>query len=129
MLKKNKAIIWLLLSILTVNISVLFLGKLLNVYKKDAWYTKWYYWVLGLFFGIVPAIIMFFIFVLQTNIKVCEKLDVPGSNIYKYPYVWIGCIIVPVLGWTLFLVLVIYLYIMYIIRLFQGKGERNNLHI
>ena len=40
-LKKNNAIIWLLLSIITFNISVLFLGKKLKVYDKDAWYTRW----------------------------------------------------------------------------------------
>ena len=123
-LKRNKAIIWLLLSIITCNISVLFLGKKLKVYDKNAWYTRWYYWVLGIFFGIFPAIVMLFIFIVQTNIKVCGKLDVPGYELYRYPYVWIGCLIVPILGWTIFLVLLIYLYVMYLIRLFQGKGEK-----
>ena len=126
MLKKKYAIIWLLLSIITLNISVLFLGKKLKVYTNYGWYKKWYYWVLGILFCIFPALIMLFILVIQTNVKICLKLDVSGSEIYKLPYVWIGLLITPILGWTLFLILLVYIYLMYIIRLFQGKAENIN---
>ena len=122
MLKRKSGFLWLLLSLLTLNISVLFLGKMLKVYNKDAWYTKWYYWVLGLLFGIVPAIVMLFILVIQINVKVCEKLEVPGHEIYGLPYIWIGSIIIPIIGWTLFIILFLYIYIMYLVRLFQGKA-------
>lgn len=123
MLKKQYAIVWLILSLLTCNISILFLGAKLNIYIKGAWYTKWYYWVLGTIFGILPALIMLAIFVIQTNVKICAKFDVAGKEIYAYPYVWIGSLIIPIFGWTLFLILLIYMYVMYIINLFLGKGE------
>lgn len=122
MLKIKSGFLWFLLSLLTLNISVLFLGKKLKVYKKNAWYTKWYYWILALFFGIVPALIMFFIFIIQINVKVCEKLEVPGNEIYGFPYVWIGSLIVPIVGWTLFIILILYIYVMYLLRIFQGKA-------
>lgn len=123
MVKRKHAIIWFLLSIITLNISVLFLGKKLKVYNKNDWYTKWYYWVLGLAFLILPAIVMFVIFIIQTQVKICIKLEVGGKEIYGYPYIWIASLIIPILGWILFFILLIYTYIMHIIGLFQGKGE------
>ena len=128
MLKRRYAIIWFLLSIITLNISVLFLGKKLKLYKEDGWYTKWYYWVLGTVFGIIPAIVMLYILVIQINVKVCIKFNVAGKEIYGLPYVWIGSLIIPIIGWTLFLVLLIYIYIMYIFSLLIGKGKKYILH-
>ena len=122
MLKRKSGFLWLLLSLLTCNISVLFLGKKLKVYNKNAWYTNWYYWVLGALLGIVPALVMFFVFMIQINVKVCEKLEVSGSELYGLPYVWIGSIIIPIVGWTLFIILLLYIYVMYLVSLFQGKA-------
>ena len=123
MVKRKHAIIWLLLSLITLNISVLFLGKKLNIYNKNAWYTNWYYWVLGIAFLILPAIIMLIIFIVQTTVKICIKFNVGGKEIYGYPYIWIAAFIIPILGWIIFIILLLYTYFMYIIGLFQGKGE------
>lgn len=123
MVKRKHAVIWFLLSLVTFNISILFLGKKLKVYKKNAWYTKWYYWVLSAAFLILPAIIMLAIFVIQTNVKICAKFGVAGKEIYTLPYVWIASLIIPIIGWTLFLILLLYIYVMYILELFRGSGE------
>lgn len=123
MVKRKYAVVWLLLSLITLNISVLFLGKKLKVYNKNGWYTKWYYWVLGALFGILPALIMLTILIIQVNVKICMKFNIGGKEIYSLPYVWIGSLITPIIGWTLFLILLIYTYVMYIVGLFQGKGE------
>ena len=121
-MKIRHPFLWLILGILTCNISILFLGKKLKVYKKDGWYTKWYYWALGSIFGIFPALIMLAIFIIQTNVKVCALFGVGGKEIYTLPYVWIGLLIIPVIGWVLFIVLLLYIYIMYLIGLFSYKG-------
>ena len=55
LLKRHFWWLWLLLTIITGGISTLFLGYLLKVYEKDAWYTKWYYWVLGILLAFLPA--------------------------------------------------------------------------
>ena len=123
LLKSQYSILWIILCLLTGNISVLFLGYLLKVYEKDAWYTRWYYWVLGFFFDLLPALVMLLIFVIEITVKVCKKLKVPGAEVYGLPYVWIGCAIIPIVGWTLFLVLLIYINLWYLVKLCQGKGE------
>ncbi len=124
LLKKQFWWFWLLLNIITGSISTLFLGKLLKVYEKNAWYTKWYYWVLGFLFGIFPAIIMFLVFIIQITVKVCIKLEVPGSDLYALPYPWIISIIVPIIGWALFVIMLVYTNLWYAIKLLQGKGEK-----
>ena len=124
LLKRNYWWFWLLLNILTGSISNLFLGKLLNVYEKGAWYTKWYYWVLGIFFGFLPALIMLLILIIEVTIKICVKLEVPGSDLYALPYPWIICIIIPIVGWALFVILLVYTNLWYAVKLFQGNGEK-----
>ncbi len=123
LLKKHNWWIWLLLSILTLGISTLLLGFLLKVYEKNAWYTNWYYWVLGFFFGLLPGIIMFIVFSIQISVLVCLKLNTPGKEIYELPYTWILLAMIPIVGWTLFVVLFIYTHLIYVISLWQGKGE------
>lgn len=121
-MKIKHPFLWFILSILTCNISILFLGKKLNLYSDGAWYTKWYYWVLGSLFGVLPAIIMLFVFIIQTNVKVCKIFNVGGKEIYTLPYVWIGLFIIPLIGWTLFIIMLFYIYVMYIINLFCYRG-------
>ena len=124
LLKRNYWWFWLLLNIVTGSISNLFLGKLLNVYEKDAWYTKWYYWVLGIIFGFLPALIMLLVLIIEVTIKICVKLEVPGSDLYTLPYPWIICFIIPIVGWALFVILLVYTNLWYAIKLFKGKGEK-----
>ncbi|MBR2833955.1 MAG: hypothetical protein IKE75_06025 [Bacilli bacterium] len=121
-MKIKHPFLWTISSVLTFNISILFLGGKLGLYKDDGWYKKWYYWVLGALFGVLPALIMLFIFIVQTNVKVCDFFDVGGSEIYTLPYVWIGLLLIPFIGWTLFIVLLLYIYVMYIINLYCYKG-------
>ncbi len=124
LLKRSFWWFWLILNILTGGISTLFLGKLLNVYEKNAWYTKWYYWFLGIFFMILPALIMLIVLIIEVTVKVCLKLDVPFKNIYKYPYPWLLGIIIPVIGWAFFVILVVYVNLFYAIKLLEGNGEK-----
>lgn len=123
MLKKSYGLVWFILSLITFNLSVFGLGKILKVYKKGAWYTKWYYWVLGVFCGIIPALIMLIIFNIQITNRVCYKLDVPGYEIYNYPYVWLLGLIIPFIGWAIFIILLIYTRLWYCIKILEGKGE------
>ena len=123
-LKRENWWAWLLLGIASSGISIFFLGALLEVYRKDEWYAKWYYWALGIIILLLPAIIMFFIFYIQTLANICKKLEVPGSEIYAYPYAYIICFIVPIIGWVLLAVLLIYIHIWYLVKLYQGKGEK-----
>ena len=67
---------------------------------------------------------MFYVFVIQILTRVCEKLEVPGSEIYTSPYSWLLCLIVPVIGWILFAVMLIYLEIFLIVSIYRGKGEK-----
>ncbi len=124
LLKKENWWAWLLFALGTSNVSVFFLGALLDVYDKDAWYTHWYYWVLGIVCLILPAVIMFIIFYLQILTKVCKHLEVPGEEIYVSAYTWILCFIIPIIGWVFLSVLIIYLHIWYLVKLYQGKGEQ-----
>ncbi len=146
LLKKPYGLLWLLLSLLTNNLSIFLLGGILKVYDKNAWYAKWYTWVICFIIGIfllintllsdntynltylsfilVPYVLLILIWNIQISVKVSEKLLVPGKEIYAYPYSWILCLIIPVIGWILLLVMFIYTRYYYIIKIFEGNGEK-----
>lgn len=146
LLKKTYGLFWLLLSLLTNNLSIFLLGGILNVYNKNAWYAKWYIWCIVFLLGslllvsiclsshtfnpayivyvFAPAALLIFIWNIQISVKVSEKLGVPGKEIYAYPYPWILCLIIPVIGWILLLVMFIYTRYYYIIKIFEGNGEK-----
>lgn len=123
-LKKENWWIWLLLFIFTGGASNLVLGALLDVFDKKAWYAKWYYWIIGILCFLFPAYIMLTVFIITITAKVAAKLGVPGSEIYLSPYVWILCLIIPFIGWSLFFVMNIYITIWPIIMLHKGNGEK-----
>lgn len=123
-LKKENWWIWLLLMIFSSSSSILVLGALLDVYDKDAWYAKWQYWVLGVLCFMFPAAIMATVFVLTITCKTAAKLEVPGSEIYLSPYIWILCLIIPILGWIMFIVMTLYISIWPLVMLYNGKGEK-----
>lgn len=123
LLKKENAWVWVLLFFLTGGTSVLMLGALLGVFKKGAWYSKWYYWVLGII-TVLPGLIMLTVLYIYVLAQVCKKLKVGGSEIYAFPYTWILCLIVPIIGWILFFVMFIYLNIWQLVKLYQGNGEK-----
>ena len=57
-------------------------------------------------------------------VEVAKKLNVPGSQIYALPYAWIICIIVPVVGWVLLIVMFIYLLVWPVVMLYRGEAEK-----
>jgi len=123
LLKKENTWVWILLFFLTGGASIFMLGALLGTFKKGAWYSKWYYWVLGII-TIFPFLLMYVILLFTTLAKICKKLKVAGSEIYAFPYSWILCIIVPVLGWVLLFVMLIYLIVSHFIKLSEGNAEK-----
>ncbi len=124
LLKRNNWWLWILLGIGSAGVSIFFLGALLEVFDRKAWYAKWYYWALGIILFFFPAAVMLVIFYLQTLTSVCKKLEVPGAEIYALPYAWLICIIVPIIGWVLLIILLIYVHIWCLVKLYQGKGEK-----
>lgn len=123
-LKQENWWIWLLLFFFSWGTSTIVMGALLDVYDKDAWYTKWYYWVLGLVCFIFPFYVMMLVFMITISTKVAAKLDVPGRELYLSPYVWILCLIIPFIGWALLIVMSVYIMVWPIVMLYRGNGEK-----
>lgn len=123
-LKKENWWIWLLLFIFGNGTNNILLGALLDVYNKDAWYTKWQYWLLGFSCFFLPFFIMLTIFYIQINCQVCAKLKVPGKEVYLSPYIWLLLLIIPVIGWIFLVIMIIYTSIWPIVMLYRGQGER-----
>jgi len=121
LIKKENWWLCLILNILTLGLFSFALGRTLKVYEKGAWYTNWSYWTLGTLCGIFPALIMFVVFYIQTSINVCLKLNVAGESIYALPYFWILFLIVPFVGWTLFIVMLIYILLAPCLKIMQGE--------
>jgi hypothetical protein len=120
LLKKNNFWIYLLLNIITFGVFNLYIANKLKLKDEDTWYSKWQYWFFGTICLIFPVIIMFIVYVVQMNCKVCSKLKVSGSNIYNTPYSWILFMIVPIIGWILLITMYLYVIIMPSIKVLQG---------
>lgn len=123
LLKRENWWIWLLLLLFSSGCNTVALGALLDVYNSKAWYTKWYYWVIGALL-IIPISIMIIVFNIQITSLTAAKLKVSGKELYLSPYIWIILLIVPILGWILFVVLYLYLHIDILIKLYNGAGEK-----
>ena len=123
-LKQENWWVWLLLFIFSQGASTFVLGALLDVYDKNAWYTKWYYWLIGLVCFVFPITVMIFVLLIQILCLTAAKLNVPGKEIYLSPYTWIVCLIVPIIGWIIFIVMLLYLEIWTIVMLYRGAGEK-----
>lgn len=108
MLKKENCFIYFVLNLLTFGLFTFYVAHKLDLYDKDAWYSHWYYWVCGFILGIFPGLVMLLAFSIKMGALVSEKLGLPGKEIYTLPYPWIICLIVPILGWSLFIILYIY---------------------
>ena len=122
-LKKENWWVWLLLMLFSNGTSTLVLGALLDVYDKNAWYAKWYYGIIGLLCFMFPFFVMIYIFQIQILCETCAKLEVPGKELYLSPYLWILGVIIPILGWCLGFIAILYLMIFSLIYLYKGKGE------
>ena len=123
-LKQENWWIWLLLFIFSSGTSTLVLGALLDVYDKNAWYAKWYYWLIAFLCLFFPLIIMIYVFYIQILCEVAYKLNVPGKEIFLTPYSWIICLIVTIIGWILLIVMFLYLEIWTIVMLYRGSGNK-----
>lgn len=123
-LKKENWWVWLLLTIFSSGTSTIVLGALLDVYDKNAWYAKWKNWLIGALCLFFPAVIMGYIFIIEITCKTACKLGVKGSEYYLSPYVWLLLLIIPIIGWSLLIVILIYLEIWTIVALYNGAGNK-----
>lgn len=123
LLKKENWWIWLILFIFSDATSTIVLGALLDVFDKKAWYTKWHIWVIGLVL-ILPISVMIVTFNIEITSKTAAKLGVKGSEYYLSPYIWIILLIIPILGWIVFVSLILYLNIAILVKLYKGNGEK-----
>lgn len=122
-LKRENYWIWILLLLFSSGSSNLVLGALLDVFDKDAWYAKPKNWILGFVCLIFPSFIMIMVFYIEILCKANAKLKTPGSEIYLSPYIWIIYLIIPIIGWIIFLVQLVYLSVWPIVMLYRGNGE------
>jgi len=123
-LKKENWWIWLLLLLFSSGSSTIVLGALLDVYDKDAWYANKWNWIIAALCLLFPLMIMIIVFNLQITCQAAAKLGVKGSEYYLSPYVWLLLLIVPIIGWTLLIVLILYLEIWTLLALYQGAGNK-----
>ncbi|MBQ2946773.1 MAG: hypothetical protein IJE04_02865 [Bacilli bacterium] len=122
-LKKENWWIWLLLLLLSSGSNTVVLAAILDSFDKKAWYSKWYYWVIGLVL-LIPFAVMVYVFYIEMTCKAAAKLEVKGKEYYLSPYIWIIMIIIPYIGWFAFLALYLYLNIAILVNLKNGKGEK-----
>ncbi|MBQ9072467.1 MAG: hypothetical protein IJY25_04865 [Bacilli bacterium] len=123
LLKKENWWIWLLLALFSNGSSTIVLGAMLNLFDKNAWYTKWYIWVVGLIL-MFPFVIMIYALIIDITTKTAAKLDVKGKDYYLSPFIWIILLIIPFIGWLGFIALFLYLNIAILVQLYDGKGEK-----
>ncbi len=116
-LKQKNVGLYLILNILTLGFFTFYIAYKLNLYDKNAWYFRWYYWVLGFMLGIFPGLVMFLVFSIQTGVLVSVRLKVPGWEVYSLPYVWIISLIIPIFGWTIFVFLYFYVHFWYLFKI------------
>lgn len=124
LLKKQNWCICLILQIITCGLFTFVLAYHLKVYNEDAWYQNWRYWFFAGLCFVAPIVVVALVFTVQITCEVAAKLNVPGKEIYNTPYSWIVCIIVPVIGWVLLIVMHIYIILWSIVMLAKGSGEK-----
>lgn len=124
LLRKENWFVYVFVTFFAQGIFTFALANDLNLYEKDAWYHKWYYWVIGTIFFVFPALIMLVVFNITMQIKICEALNVKGKEIYSLPYPWIVSLIVPILGWATFIVMLLHIYYYPAVCIYKGEGEK-----
>lgn len=122
-LKRENWWIWLMLFIFSGGVSAIVLAAVLGIFDRNAWYAKTKNWIIGIVL-IFPAPIMFMVFTIQMLSQSAAKLKVPGSEIYLSPYIWLICVIIPIMGWIALTVMSSYLYVMILINLYDGHAEK-----
>ena len=120
MLKKENWFIYFIMMIFTFGGYIIIPASQLRLFQKDKWYSNYKYWLFGALALFLPVFIMLVVLVIEMTTEVALKLKVDGSDIYGNPYVWISLLIVPVVGWVLFLVMYIYLHFYIVINIKKG---------
>jgi len=123
-LKKENWWVWLLLLLFSEGTAALVLGALLDCFNKEAWYAKWYIWLIGLLLFIFPFAVMVTVLLIQMTSLAAAKLDVQGKEFYLSPYIWIILVIIPIIGWICLGLLFLYLNIGILVQLYNGAGEK-----
>lgn len=123
MLKKENWFIYFIMMIFTFGGYIIIPASQLRLFQKDKWYSNYKYWLFGALALFLPVFIMLVVLVIEMTVEVALKLKVDGSDIYGNPYVWISLLIVPVVGWVLFLVMYIYLHFYIVINIKKGVLE------
>lgn len=85
LLNRKNTIVWIFLFIISYGLSNFLLASKMNLYDKNAWYTKPLYWIVGTIF-VIPVFIMVIVFYIQIACKIADTLNVPGYEIYTSPY-------------------------------------------
>lgn len=124
LLKRKNWWVCLLLQTLSFGLFTFLLAYYLKAYDEDAWYQDWRYWFFAGLAFVFPIMIVALVFAIQIACQVAATLNVPGKEIYNTPYSWIICLIVPVVGWSLLIVMYIYIMIWSIVMLAKGQGEK-----
>lgn len=124
LLKKENWWIWLLLFLFSGGTSHIVLGALLDVYDKNAWYAKLKNWLISMIPLFIPFSIMVPVFIISITCNVAYKLKLGGSDYYMSPYVWLFLIIIPFLGWLIFIILLLYINVGILVKLYNGFGEK-----
>lgn len=123
LLERKNWVVCLFLTILLLGFFPFVLAFQLHLYDEDAWYTNWRYWFFASLCFVFPVFILLFVFMVQMTSKVASTLKVPGKEIYATPYSWILCIVVPVVGWVLLIVMYLFIILWTIVMLAKGEGE------
>lgn len=116
LLKKENWFIIFLMMIVTLGMYVVIPAYQLKLIEKNKWYSDYRYWLCGALMFIFPVFIMLLVFIIQMTVKLAKTLHVNGDFIYNNVYVWIILLIIPVVGWVLFIVMYIYLQFSIIIK-------------
>ena len=108
-----------------------------SIYKKSAWYTKWFYWVLSFVLFGVPFIIISTLFAIWTTYKLAGLVDSEFDELYTNPLVWMTSIsigiyvfyLLPISNldylWSGLLYNPVSLYLYFIIIKYTKRGEFN----
>ena len=73
---------------------------------------------------LMPTMIMYIILDIQVMSQVAAKLNVPGKELYLSSYIWLICLIIPIIGWIMLIVMLIYLEVWPLVMLYRGEGEK-----
>lgn len=124
LLKKENWFVCFLLMLISQGLFIFVIAYLMRLYDDKAWYKDYRYWLFGTLCLIFPAMIMVIIFMIQMTCKVALSLNVPGKELYNTPYTWIICLIAPIIGWVMLIVMLFYIEIWPFVMLSRGNGEK-----